>query len=969
MSTNLPPSLKTHTITGTAGHATINLGFDEAMERGSGAVIVTDGAIQTVIDRATGLPTLRVVGATDTHEIPLSMVGIDGSHVTINADGLTPGHDYRVFIAPGVLQSNGLPFAGVTSSSLLAFHAAADTTPPALLQIGTDNNLLSSGKGATLTLQFSEAVHVDQSAFVAPNVTVTGLAGSADGMTWHATITPVPGIEIASTTVSLDMHGVHDMANNQGTGNSPAVTYSIDTRAPTVTSIELTGASPVLSSSGATVKVTFSESVDISDLGAVVVAPHASVTGLQSSDGGITWIGNLVPQSGTASTGNRLHVDLAQVTDKSGNGASGTVDASSTYDVTAGAPTATVMLSDHSLTQKNSVVTVTVTFNEAVNNLDPSYFDFRNADLTTFTTTDHITWQATLTSHANIHALGNTFSLDMSKVQDASGAFGSGAVYASGGYDVDTEPPTVVSLALDGGSITSTHGITLTATFSEPVGALDAGAFTTPGATLTNLTHNADSSVWTATLVASGTGSSTGNNVSLDMTKVQDLYGNAGAGSSTSSGYSVDTTVASYVQDVRLYHDSGVAGNTDSFNDAITNDARPMFTGTLNGALTGAQKVEVNIDGVTMTAPATTDGTSWYYTPTTAPLLADGSHTVSVRLVDGDHASAPITETFTVDTTAPGKLNAPVLAAADDSGSSNSDGITDTTAVHLTGTGADANAWVFLYDTTDASHEPITQVQAGSDGNWTFDLSMEGAGTYMLAAAQQDIAGNESPLSDALKLVVDLAAPVALAVPSLDPDSDTGLSSSDGVTSDSTPTFKGSGAEAFATIQLFSDSHKVGDTTADADGNWTITSDAITTAGIHSITAMQTDRAGHDAPASAAFSLNLDFDAPALTSVPGSIASNGTFSLKFSDLIQIATSIGEVDLYKDANTLVTTIQPGDAAWVTETNGSAEYTVLKLAGLADGSYHLHFTFSSPVNLVGIAATGLLHDISFNVGTTS
>jgi hypothetical protein len=245
---------------------------------------------------------------------------------------------------------------------------------------------------------------------------------------------------------------------------------------------------------------------------------------------------------------------------------------------------------------------------------------------------------------------------------------------------------------------------------------------------------------------------------------------------------------------------------------------------------------------------------------------------------------------------------------------------------------------------------------------------MEGAGTYMLAVAQQDAAGNESPLSDALKLVVDLTAPAAPAVPSLDPGSDTGLSSSDGVTSDSTPTFKGSGAEALAAIQLFADGHKVGSTTADADGNWTITSDAITTEGIHLITATQTDLAGHDSQASEAFRLNLDFSAPELTSVPSSIASNGTFVLKFSDLIRIATSIGEVDLYNGANTLLKQIQPGDAEWVTETNGNLEYTVLKLAGLADGSYHLHFTFSSPVNLVGIAATGLLHDISFNVGTT-
>jgi hypothetical protein len=53
--------------------------------------------------------------------------------------------------------------------------------------------------------------------------------------------------------------------------------------------------------------------------------------------------------------------------------------------------------------------------------------------------------------------------------------------------------------------------------------------------------------------------------------------------------------------------------------------------------------------------------------------------------------------------------------------------------------------------------------------------------------------------------------------------------------------------------------------------------------------------------------------------------------------------------------------------VVESDGIHEYTVLKIAGLTDGSYHLDFLFSSPVNLVGIAATGLLaNDLDFTVG---
>ena len=56
----------------TPGHTSITLDFSTDMAAGSGSVIITDGAIQTVIARVTGEPTLRVVGATDTHTISAS---------------------------------------------------------------------------------------------------------------------------------------------------------------------------------------------------------------------------------------------------------------------------------------------------------------------------------------------------------------------------------------------------------------------------------------------------------------------------------------------------------------------------------------------------------------------------------------------------------------------------------------------------------------------------------------------------------------------------------------------------------------------------------------------------------------------------------------------------------------------------------------------------------------------------------
>lgn len=215
----------------------------------------------------------------------------------------------------------------------------------------------------------------------------------------------------------------------------------------------------------------------------------------------------------------------------------------------------------------------------------------------------------------------------------------------------------------------------------------------------------------------------------------------------------------------------------------------------------------------------------------------------------------------------------------------------------------------------------------------------------------------------------DTTPPVALAAPVLDVDSDKGLSDSDGITNDNTPTFGGAGAEAFATIRLFSGSTQVGQATAGADGKWTITSNPLTTEGLHWITAKQIDQAGNESPASPAFKLTLDGSAPALRPYNSTVAHEGTFELKFTDLIYIPGSVGEVAVYRN-DTLFSTIKPGDPQWVVETDGIYEYSVLKLVGLVDGAYRLHTEFSSPVNMTGIASTGLLqNDITFTVGGTA
>ena len=76
----------------------------------------------------------------------------------------------------------------------------------------------------------------------------------------------------------------------------------------------------------------------------------------------------------------------------------------------------------------------------------------------------------------------------------------------------------------------------------------------------------------------------------------------------------------------------------------------------------------------------------------------------------------------------------------------------------------------------------------------------------------------------------------------------------DNITSDTTPTVTGSGAEAGATVTLFDTNGTtvLGTAVADASGNWTITSSPLSD-GDHTLTVKQTDIAGNTSVASAAW--------------------------------------------------------------------------------------------------------------------
>jgi hypothetical protein len=126
---------------------------------------------------------------------------------------------------------------------------------------------------------------------------------------------------------------------------------------------------------------------------------------------------------------------------------------------------------------------------------------------------------------------------------------------------------------------------------------------------------------------------------------------------------------------------------------------------------------------------------------------------------------------ITLDTTADAATGTPDLQAASDTGSSNSDNITnDTTPTFdiscVTG------STVQLY--SDAVATGTSAVCAGS--TVTLTAGTLSAGSRSITAVQTDPAGNASPASTALAITLDTTADAATGTPDLQAASDTGSS-------------------------------------------------------------------------------------------------------------------------------------------------------------------------------------------------
>src|SRR3954465_3980780 len=134
-------------------------------------------------------------------------------------------------------------------------------------------------------------------------------------------------------------------------------------------------------------------------------------------------------------------------------------------------------------------------------------------------------------------------------------------------------------------------------------------------------------------------------------------------------------------------------------------------------------------------------------------------------------------------------------------------------------------------------------------------------GTYTVQATATDKAGNTFT-GTAISVTLATPPPAVPSTPDMTAATDSGVSSTDNITSVTTPTFTGT-ADAGSTVTLLVDGVARGTATATA-GSYSITTTALA-AGTHSVTATAADAAGNVSAASAAQSITVDTVKPAVT--------------------------------------------------------------------------------------------------------
>ncbi|ARC42920.1 type I secretion C-terminal target domain-containing protein [Citrobacter braakii] len=274
--------------------------------------------------------------------------------------------------------------------------------------------------------------------------------------------------------------------------------------------------------------------------------------------------------------------------------------------------------------------------------------------------------------------------------------------------------------------------------------------------------------------------------------RVIDNAGNVSA--TTSQVVTIDTVVPDASKTISIdsiSDDTGLSGS-----DFITNDTSLTLHGSLGATLAADEYVQISIDGGVTWQNVIVTGNSWYYVD--GRTLQNATYDYYVRVVDvAGNIGASAHQQVTVDTVAP---DAAITVTVDnitvDTGFDNNDFLTSSTSYTLHGTlGAEPGKNEYVQVSFDGGATWAYATVNGTSWSYT-DTRTLSDGDHRYQVRVVDQAGNVGATTSQVVTVDTVAPQNGITIDSI--SEDTGQSSSDFITMDTTLTINGSLGSALA---------------------------------------------------------------------------------------------------------------------------------------------------------------------------
>uniref|UniRef100_UPI000A4A296F DUF4347 domain-containing protein n=1 Tax=Comamonas testosteroni TaxID=285 RepID=UPI000A4A296F len=170
--------------------------------------------------------------------------------------------EVRLYISAG----GYLGDQSASNHSINNIQIADAVAPTPSATISMSRAALKIGETSTVTFAFNMAVTGFTTAdLTVPNGTIAGLASSDGGLTWTGLFTPNSSVTDSTNVITVNLAGVNAVSGGlAGVGTADSANYSIDTAAPTVTSVTSSiGNGTYKAGDVISVQVNFGESVTV----------------------------------------------------------------------------------------------------------------------------------------------------------------------------------------------------------------------------------------------------------------------------------------------------------------------------------------------------------------------------------------------------------------------------------------------------------------------------------------------------------------------------------------------------------------------------------------------------------------------------------------------------------------------------------------------------------------------------------